>query len=155
MIRQCCFVGDAATGKTTVAAALAAGGEFREIPPNEQIFSTSLKSDGKLHVVQFTDTTGADEYERTRIQSYPAADLFVLLFSIISPSSYESIRSKVRICAPANSARIYQIYFPFRDPNPRLRLAPELILANTSNFFAEIPIISPLLFSSNREFYPF
>eukprot|EP01122_Echinamoeba_exundans_P009880 TRINITY_DN3556_c0_g1_i2.p1 TRINITY_DN3556_c0_g1~~TRINITY_DN3556_c0_g1_i2.p1 ORF type:complete len:216 (+),score=37.38 TRINITY_DN3556_c0_g1_i2:37-684(+) len=93
-VLRVCLAGDAATGKTSLANSLVCG-QFSEVPSADTIFSKSLNVDGKLSVVEFVDTSGSgDEYERSRVQLYPSSDLFLILFSIISPTSYESVRAR-------------------------------------------------------------
>lgn len=95
-VLRVCLAGDAAVGKTSLANSLVSG-QFSEIPTTETIFSRSLSVDGKMTVVEFVDTSGSgDEYERSRVQLYPSSDLFLILFSVISPTSYESVRARVR-----------------------------------------------------------
>lgn len=37
---------------------------------------------------------GQEEYSRLRALSYPETDVFLLCFSVVSPSSFENIRTK-------------------------------------------------------------
>jgi GTPase SAR1 family protein len=108
-VQRVCLAGDAATGKTSLANSLVCG-QFSEVPSADTIFSKSLNVDGRMTVVEFVDTSGSgDEYERSRVQMYPSSDLFLILFSIISPTSYESVRS--RVCTRTTDLKNYQIYF--------------------------------------------
>jgi small GTP-binding protein len=43
------------------------------------------------------DTSGQEDYERLRLLSYREADVFLLCFSVVKPSSYANALEKVRI----------------------------------------------------------
>jgi GTPase SAR1 family protein len=43
------------------------------------------------------DTSGAEEYDRLRPLSYANANVILLVFSVVQPSTLEHISSKVRI----------------------------------------------------------
>ena len=40
------------------------------------------------------DTAGQEDYDRLRPLSYPQTDVFLIAYSIISPSSWENVKSK-------------------------------------------------------------
>jgi GTPase SAR1 family protein len=39
---------------------------------------------------------GQEDYDRLRPLSYPQTDVFLVCFSVVSPSSFENVREKVR-----------------------------------------------------------
>ena len=50
--------------------------------------------DNKLINLGLWDTAGQEDYDRLRPLSYPQTDVFLLCFSIISPTSYENVVNK-------------------------------------------------------------
>ena len=49
---------------------------------------------GKIVLFVFTPK-GQEDYDRLRPLSYPQTDVFLICFSLISPSSYENVKNKV------------------------------------------------------------
>jgi small GTP-binding protein len=81
--------GDPAVGKTSLVRTLATG-DF-----SQEEFDTSVPVEvlnGKLTLV---DTNGQEDNDRMRGVAYKDADAFLVLFSVISPTSYNSVLTKV------------------------------------------------------------
>jgi Ras-related C3 botulinum toxin substrate 1 len=55
--------------------------------------------DGKTISLGLWDTAGQEDYDRLRPLSYPQTDVFLICFSLVSPPSYENVRTKV--CFPS------------------------------------------------------
>eukprot|EP00005_Dracoamoeba_jomungandri_P007929 CAMPEP_0174266242 /NCGR_PEP_ID=MMETSP0439-20130205/29504_1 /TAXON_ID=0 /ORGANISM="Stereomyxa ramosa, Strain Chinc5" /LENGTH=149 /DNA_ID=CAMNT_0015353091 /DNA_START=95 /DNA_END=541 /DNA_ORIENTATION=+ len=55
--------------------------------------STSFTLDGKLINLGLWDTAGAADYDRLRPLSYPRTDVFIVCFSVSSPSSLHRVKS--------------------------------------------------------------
>jgi len=44
------------------------------------------------------DTAGQEDYDRLRPLSYPQTDVFLVCFSVVSTSSFENVKEKVKFC---------------------------------------------------------
>lgn len=58
------------------------------------LFSLSL---GKLFIYVYVCglSLGQEDYDRLRPLSYPQTDVFLVCFSVVSPSSFENVKEKV------------------------------------------------------------
>lgn len=43
--------------------------------------------------------SGQEDYDRLRPLSYPQTDVFLVCFSVVSPSSFENVKEKVSVLA--------------------------------------------------------
>jgi Ras-related C3 botulinum toxin substrate 1 len=66
----------------------------RYIPTVFDNYETYVQSDGKTIYLGLWDTAGQEGYDRLRPLSYPQTDVFVICFSITSPSSFTHIEQK-------------------------------------------------------------
>lgn len=63
---------------------------------------------GEPYTLGLFDTAGQEDYDRLRPLSYPQTDVFLVCFSVISPSSYENVKEKV---CQAHTSYLY--FMPF------------------------------------------
>ncbi|KAG9222905.1 hypothetical protein CCMSSC00406_0000406 [Pleurotus cornucopiae] len=57
-------------------------------------YSANVMVDGKTISLGLWDTAGQEDYDRLRPLSYPQTDVFLICFSLVSPPSYENVRTK-------------------------------------------------------------
>jgi len=52
---------------------------------------------GEPYTLGLFDTAGQEDYDRLRPLSYPQTDIFLVCFSVVSPSSFENVKEKVAV----------------------------------------------------------
>jgi len=88
-------VGDGAVGKTSMLISFAKG-DFPEtyIPTVFENYTAPIDHNDKKILLHLWDTAGQEDYDRLRPLSYPGSDIVILCFSLVTESSFDSVREK-------------------------------------------------------------
>jgi Ras family protein U len=92
---KCVFLGDGAVGKTSLIVSYTTNGYPNEyIPTAIDTYDVVVHVDGEPITFEMCDTPGQDDFDTLRPLVYPNTDVFLLCFSVVSPSSFMNIREK-------------------------------------------------------------
>lgn len=92
---KCVFLGDGAVGKTSLIVSYTTNGYPNEyIPTAIDTYDVVVHVDDEPVTFEMCDTPGQDDFDTLRPLVYPNTDVFLLCFSVVSPSSFQNIREK-------------------------------------------------------------
>lgn len=63
-------------------------------------YAVTVMIGGEPYTLGLFDTAGQEDYDRLRPLSYPQTDVFLVCFSVVSPSSFENVKEKVCKAGP-------------------------------------------------------
>uniref|UniRef100_A0A6J0T6V6 Rho-related GTP-binding protein RhoU-like n=1 Tax=Pogona vitticeps TaxID=103695 RepID=A0A6J0T6V6_9SAUR len=92
---ECVLLGDGAVGKTSLALSYSTNGfPARYVPTALDRFSAIVQVDDTPIRLQLSDTAGQDEFDTLRRVCYPKADVILLCFSVVAPTSFQNVADK-------------------------------------------------------------
>jgi GTPase SAR1 family protein len=96
--------------------------------------------DGKTISLGLWDTAGQEDYDRLRPLSYPQTDVFLICFSLVSPPSYENVRTKVRFPLSCICCRICELSFQWYPEISHHAPSTAIVLVGTKLDLREDPV---------------
>ena len=92
---KCVVVGDGAVGKTCLLISYTSN-KFPSayVPTVFESYSLTLMVGGEPYTLGLFDTAGQEDYDTLRPLSYPNTDVFLVCYSVVSPTSFENAREK-------------------------------------------------------------
>ncbi|XP_072048776.1 cell division control protein 42 homolog [Amphiura filiformis] len=92
---KCVLVGDGAIGKTSLVVSYTTNGYPVEyVPTAFDNYSVVVRVDSKPIKLQICDTAGQDDFDSLRPLCYPQTNVFLLCFSVVSPTSFHNVLEK-------------------------------------------------------------
>lgn len=108
---KCVVVGDGAVGKTCLLISYTTNKFPSEyVPTVFDNYAVTVMIGGEPYTLGLFDTAGQEDYDRLRPLSYPQTDVFLVCFSVVSPSSFENVKEKVGISVLRSESPILIVF---------------------------------------------
>ncbi|KAJ5077684.1 hypothetical protein M0811_05783 [Anaeramoeba ignava] len=93
---KCVVIGDAGVGKTCLLLSYTTREGFptQSVPTVCEPIPITVTVEGEPINISLVDTAGDGKYDSLHPLSYPQTDIFLICFSLVSPSSFENVKSK-------------------------------------------------------------
>ncbi|CAG2228098.1 rho-related GTP-binding protein RhoU-like [Mytilus galloprovincialis] len=92
---KCVLLGDGAVGKTSLVVSYTTNGYPTEYTPTAfDNFSVVITIDEAPVQLQLCDTAGQDDFDSLRPLCYPNTNVFLLCFSVVTPTSFHNVTEK-------------------------------------------------------------
>ena len=92
---KCVVVGDGAIGKTCMLISYAKNEFPKEyVPTVFDNYAVNVEIASQPYSIGLFDTAGQEDYDKLRPLTYPGTDVFLVCFSITSPTSLENVEDK-------------------------------------------------------------
>lgn len=125
---KCVLVGDGSVGKTSLVVSYTTNGYPTEyVPTAFDNYNVVVNVDNQPIRLQLCDTAGQDDFDSLRPLCYPQTDVFLVCFSVVSPTSFHNVREK---------------WLPeLRHHNPR---APIVLVGTQSDLRTDVKVLIEL-----------
>jgi len=92
---KCVIVGDGAVGKTCMLMSYSSNSFPEEyVPTVFDNYNTTIMINNTPYNLGLWDTAGQEEYDRLRALCYPQTDVFLICYSVVSPDSFENVKTR-------------------------------------------------------------
>eukprot|EP00092_Neocalanus_flemingeri_P019896 GFUD01021552.1.p1 GENE.GFUD01021552.1~~GFUD01021552.1.p1 ORF type:complete len:197 (+),score=25.31 GFUD01021552.1:113-703(+) len=91
--KKCVIVGDGGVGKTCLLISYTSN-KFPSayVPTVFDNYAVTVLIGGEAHTLGLFDTAGQEDFDKLRPLAYPHADVVLICFSVVQPSSFKNIR---------------------------------------------------------------